>query len=185
MQMLDSVSALINTVHSSAVTRCLWAWEGTPKILITGAPIKTFLIIAQGMQESKEINNESYDRCQLAAFKDVCFWPGIHIHNTPGNIKSSSTALRITVCTHLRTHASTLQGSAISRTLSTKPYFFAYSSSRQAHTRTEWDGTGYPSFSSNPGAQALRQDTDHTFSQICSKFIPEPTRQIKTESTYH
>lgn len=98
MQMLGSVSAVINTVHSSAVTSCSWAWEQTPKVLITGASTKTLLIIAQGMQESKEVNNESYDRHQLAVFKDVCFYSGIHIHNTPGNIKSSSITLRICAC---------------------------------------------------------------------------------------
>lgn len=53
---------------------------------------------------------------------------------------------------------------------------FILNSSRQAHTRTEWDGTGFPSFSTNSGAQASRQDADQDLSQICSRFIPEPER---------
>jgi len=122
MQMLGSVSAAINTVHSSAVTRCLWAWGDTPKIPIIGASTKMFLIIAQGVQKSKRINDESYDRCQLPLFKDGCFCSGTHIHNTAGSIKSSSVALRITVHTCSRAHINILQESTISRTLSTKSY---------------------------------------------------------------
>lgn len=52
-----------------------------------------------------------------SVFKDVCFCSGIHIHNTPGNIKSSSIALRMSVRVRLRAHTSTLQES---RTLSKK-----------------------------------------------------------------
>lgn len=88
-------------------------------------------------------------------------------------------------CTHACAHTNILQESAISRTLSTKSYSLLATLSRKAHTRTEWDGTGHPSFSSNPGAQASRQDADHTFSQMCSKFIPEPTRQIRTRGIQH
>lgn len=62
------------------------------------------------------------DTSYQSVFKDVCFCSGIHIQNTPGNIKSNSVALRITVHACLRTHTNTLQESTITRTLNTKLY---------------------------------------------------------------
>lgn len=117
MQMLGSVSA--NNKHSSAVTKCLQAWKQTPKILSTGTPTKSFLITAQGMQEPKKINDESYDRRQQPAFRDAYFCSGTLLHNTPGNSTSSSAALWVAVQAHLSAPTNTLQGSAISWTLST------------------------------------------------------------------
>lgn len=182
MQMLGSVSA--NNKHSSAVTRCLQAWKQTPKILSTETPTKTSLITAQAMQEPKKINDESYDGRQLAAFRGAYFCSGTHIHNTPGNNTSERSSVGSCAgtpeCTDKHAPRKCYSPNSQHNALSA-----AYASSRQLHTRTEWDGTGHPSFTSNPGAQASRQGTDHTFSQICSKFIPEPTRQTKTGSMYH
>lgn len=86
--------------------------EADPKD--SGTPTKSFLITAQGMQEPKKINDESYDRRQQPAFRDAYFCSGTLLHNTPGNSTSSSAALWVAVQAHLSAHANTLQESAIS-----------------------------------------------------------------------
>lgn len=151
-------------MHSSAVTRCSGAWERSPKILIIGASTK------KSLTQPRVCKNPKRPKLWwVPVSKDVCIGFGKKPSQNSWKYSSSSIA-----------HTNTLPA-ALSRTLSKAPVV-AYNSSGQAHTRTEWDGTGHPSFSSNPGAQASRQDFDHAFSQICSKFIPEPTRQTKRGS---
>lgn len=164
MQMSGSVSAAMNTRAQLCSDQVLWGMGEDPKNSYHWSIYQKVSPTAQGMQESKETKammGASFQRCLHLLWKKP-FTTQLEILNQQH-------------CTHKHTP------SATSRTPSKTPVV-AYSSSGQAHTKTEWDGTGHPSLSSNPGAQASRQDFDHVFSQICSKFIPEPTRQIRRGS---
>lgn len=129
----------------------------------------------------KVVTDTSFQNRAYAPFQRChCSCSGMHFQSIPGHISQAEELWGLPL-----EHSTSVQ-TYTNRSPSYKTQNIAPKSSNAmvissypslARTSTELDGTVCPSFSSNPGAQALRQAVDHILSWICSKFIPEPMRQ--------